>query len=799
MTDHAPSPTEIRLRLRAAGFSPVPLNGKSPDEVVGWQRLGDATEHEIRRWASTRSAHLNTGVLTRLAPGFDVDILDEDCAVAVERMLRERFEDDNRFIVRFGRVPKRLVLFRTDEPFDKILVKLIAPDGATGQRIELLCDGQQAVVHGVHPDTGKPYDWFGGEPGEVKRGDLPPLVAAKAREIAAAAVEIAEKHGYRREQTKPATRKAKPNGSGSRANWAVDYSDHDQLAAHAMRLLRTGMNDGAAVNSLRGGVEALTNIDPDRKVRRLREIPNMVSSAREKLDAEKKPESQLKPPPTCAPQNAPAALEATLKVFEEWLILPSRTPVYAMLGAVAANLLLGDPVWLGLVAPPSSAKTEILNSTSKLPFVTPAATLTAAGLLSGTPRKDRDKTAKGGLLRHIGAFGVLALKDFGSVLSMYAEGRAELLAALREIYDGAWTRHVGADGGRTLHWEGKLGLVFAVTTAIDSYHAVIGSLGDRFLLCRMEPVEKGQFKWALKHDGAQTGQMRKELAEAVAQLFAGRKTEAQQLSELEADRIDQVISLVVRLRGAVERDRHRRELEMILGAEGPARIGLCLARLLAGLDTLGLDRAAALDVIESVAKDSVPPLRRRAFEYIEAGGDEVETSEVAAALGLPTNTVRRVLEDLAAYHLIDRKRAKKGYADKWRKPALCAGGATSVTGTVPANYYYEQKRRLRESSNTHNPRLRVHPSESPSRPANPGDSSARTTAPGRRHSAQPPEEIVAAARGSGIRFDQADDGGGFVLDERQASADAVIIRILREAIYDNYEAILALLKREAGS
>jgi hypothetical protein len=43
--------------------------------------------------------------------------------------------------------------------------------------------------------------------------------------------------------------------------------------------------------------------------------------------------------------------------------------------------------------------------------------------------------ARGGLLQKIGVFGFLVLKDFGSILSMRPDHKAELLAALREIYD----------------------------------------------------------------------------------------------------------------------------------------------------------------------------------------------------------------------------------------------------------------------------------------------------------------------------------------------------------------------------
>jgi hypothetical protein len=138
------------------------------------------------------------------------------------------------------------------------------------------------------------------------------------------------------------------------------------------------------------------------------------------------------PQPKPQPAFEPLALTDTLAVFNRWLKLKDDTPILATLGAVAANLIDGDPVWLGIVAPPSSAKTEILNSISLLLFVVPAATLSPAALLSGTPRKDRDASATGGLLRVIGEFGVLSLKDFGSILSMRQDAKAELLAALRE-------------------------------------------------------------------------------------------------------------------------------------------------------------------------------------------------------------------------------------------------------------------------------------------------------------------------------------------------------------------------------
>ena len=89
---------------------------------------------------------------------------------------------------------------------------------------------------------------------------------------------------------------------------------------------------------------------------------------------------------------------------------------------------------------------------------------------------------------------------------------------------------------------------------------------------------------------------------------------------------------------------------------------------MAGLDTLGVERATALEVVKSVALDSVPPNRRRAYEFLNSiAPAEADTTAIATKLGLPTNTARRILEDLTAYGLAERKSQGQGNADNWAR------------------------------------------------------------------------------------------------------------------------------------
>ena len=153
------TPLETRQALKAAGFSPIPCKGKQP-LIDGWQTKLDVSPEEMAAWPGS-----NTGMLCAYTPAFDIDILDPQAATEAEREVKDWFDGRGIIPVRIGLAPKRALLFRTGEPFPKVARHFKAPNGAT-HKIEVLCRGQQIVVDGVHPDTHRPYAWYGGQPGE---------------------------------------------------------------------------------------------------------------------------------------------------------------------------------------------------------------------------------------------------------------------------------------------------------------------------------------------------------------------------------------------------------------------------------------------------------------------------------------------------------------------------------------------------------------------------------------------------------------------------------------------------------
>jgi hypothetical protein len=194
----------------------------------------------------------------------------------------------------------------------------------------------------------------------------------------------------------------------------------------------------------------------------------------------------------------------------------------------------------------------------------------------------------------------------------------------------------------------------------------MGSMGERFVLYRLPPVDAdAQARRALSHVGREPA-MRRELAEAAASALSAAETWRldQPADAAATERLVSVSTLAVRCRSAVERDSYSREVVLIPEPEAPARMALVLLRLLNGLAALGVDEATRWRLVSKCALDSMPAVRRGVLERLAPRGAETTTA-VAEALGYPTTTARRALEDLAAHGVVRRIAEGPGRADRW--------------------------------------------------------------------------------------------------------------------------------------
>lgn len=352
------------------------------------------------------------------------------------------------------------------------------------------------------------------------------------------------------------------------------------------------------------------------------------------------------------PDTAVTTLADCRNAFAKWLGDDYDTDALdATLAAAAVQRLDGDPLWLLIISGSGNAKTETVQALAGAGALVTSTITSEGALLSATSRKERSKEATGGLLRKLGS-GVLVIKDVTSILSMNRELRGQVLGALREVYDGSWSRNVGTDGGQTLDWVGRVTVVGAVTTAWDSHHAVVASMGDRFVLCRVDSSTGRQHagRRAIGNTGSEAV-MRAELSEAVAGVLAGMDPTPVTVTEAETDRLLAAADLVTLARTAVERDYQGNVIDAH-APEMPTRFAKQLTQIVRGGVALGMERDEALRLAIRCARDSVPPLRLAVIDDVAANPGS-STADVRKRLAKPRATVDRELQALHMLGVLD--------------------------------------------------------------------------------------------------------------------------------------------------
>jgi len=335
-----------------------------------------------------------------------------------------------------------------------------------------------------------------------------------------------------------------------------------------------------------------------------------------------------------------------------------NTFVDYILALVLANRFDAEPLWGFVVGPPSSLKTQFLSALRGCAGIKFLSTLTPQTLISGWNTKSGKNCS---LLPKLGGK-VVVIKEFTTVLQMRAEWRQEVFSQLREIYDGCYTKAFGT--GDIVDWEGKIGIIAAVTPEIERHTAVNRVLGERFLYYRIEVGDRYAIAACSRENTARVGDRGRVLRDRVRDMVdlmngmdVGREFVVSPAMGVKLDSLAVFVSLA---RTPVIRDHFDRgRVEVHPQPEGPGRISHQLTLLgysLAAIQgKLGIDDEV-YGIIRRIALSLLPPRRLKLLRFLYksklANPDQHYSAEVIGTLlNIPAQTCRYDLEDICMINL----------------------------------------------------------------------------------------------------------------------------------------------------
>lgn len=167
-------------KLTDCGYPVIPVwpGAKCPasyQSSKGWLPYRDWQRHcarpskpyELAIWSGWPGC--SVGIACGMVGALDIDLLEPEIADKVEKLARRELGDTDAW--RVGLAPKKLLVYRQDQPFGKI----------PRHPLEWLGQGSQFVAYGVHPATKQPYRWPDEELFDVLASRLPIVTEAKVR------------------------------------------------------------------------------------------------------------------------------------------------------------------------------------------------------------------------------------------------------------------------------------------------------------------------------------------------------------------------------------------------------------------------------------------------------------------------------------------------------------------------------------------------------------------------------------------------------------------------------------------
>ena len=596
------------------GFSPIPT-GKNKIPTIKWEEFQQrkATAEEIHEWAN-KFPDSNIGIVTGAISG--IVVIDVEAGGDTKNL-------PPTVVSKTGGGGYHFYYKHPNKPV-KNAVRI-------REKTDIRADGGYVVApYSIH-SSGNSYEWIV-SPEDADFAELPQWVLDEA--------------GESKTKTDWKEFLSKEQSNGTRNMTAA------QLAGKLLYHLPPELWEISGWSTLKEW--NTTNNNPPLSEAELRTVWESIN----KSEIQKR---NFKPIPETRTPIDFATLEETI---HKWLLINDKGLIRVLVGTVVANKLKADPVWLFIIAAPGGSKTELIRGLNKVDKVYSISDLTPQTFLSG---EKNNKT--GSLLLRLPFGTIFTYKDFTTVLTMHRDKQQAIISQLREIFDGYYRKEFGT--GETKDWVGKIGFIAGVTTVIDRHHEIYSVLGERFVQYRpIQPDRIALAKKAISNSGGED-LMREEIQKAMADYISGIKIPEEKVAipDWLVDKVAHLASFVVKARSGIIRESyHTREIEQIPDPELPTRLAKQLITLATAFSLMNNGQFTEDDysLIYKIGLDSLPAKRKLTIEALLKQEDYLETSEFAIAIGYPTNTTRRILEDLQGLQLIDKQPKWKGNNDGWK-------------------------------------------------------------------------------------------------------------------------------------
>ena len=371
------------------------------------------------------------------------------------------------------------------------------------------------------------------------------------------------------------------------------------------------------------------------------------------------------------PKRSLGELKKLTELFNSVYLIKDPYILKAILAGVVSQQLKSDPVWIVIIAPSGGAKSEFINAISGVEGVFPLSTLTSKTFVSGMKSRGEETS----LLLKI-QNGIITFKDLTSLLSEHKEERSVIMAQLREIYDGKYDKTFGT--GENVAWKGKITILAGSTYAIHTLKQQYTAMGERFLFYNMiqpERIEAGRRTMENQEEG-KMAELRAMLAVATGNYINHTITIPKELPRITKEFREEILNiaeLATRARSAVERNWRspQQDITEVHPPEMPTRFAgqlQVMARSLMIINWNEIGQLVLLDedkiILYKLALDSIDKSRRITMQELSKY-DTLTTTGLAVKLGLPTNTIRRWLEDLVALEIAERTKGSGNKGDNW--------------------------------------------------------------------------------------------------------------------------------------